>query len=133
MPLADVVKHARGGARPRRQGIALTFDDGLRNNYTVAYPILARLGTPATFFVCPGLIDGGRWLWNHEARERLRSLAPAPRAELAGGLGAPFSEPTAVVTWMKTLARQPREDVEDAIRLATPTSGRLRISVNATT
>ena len=75
VPLAEVVNHIREGRAGRQPSIALTFDDGLRNNYTVAYPILKTLGTPATFFVCPGLVDTGRWLWNHEARERLRALS----------------------------------------------------------
>src|SRR5687767_10294070 len=76
VPLREIL--ARLGTRegPRPNDVALTFDDGLRNNATVAYPILRRRGVTATFFVCPGLIDAGRWLWNHAARERLGSLAP---------------------------------------------------------
>jgi peptidoglycan/xylan/chitin deacetylase (PgdA/CDA1 family) len=54
--------------------IALTFDDGLRSNVEVAYPILQKLGLPATFFVCPALAEERRWLWNHEARARLRRI-----------------------------------------------------------
>ena len=57
---------------------ALTFDDGLRSNVRVAYPILRRLRVPATFFVCPGLIDAGAWIWTHEARWRLRAMAQDP-------------------------------------------------------
>src|SRR6476620_1223516 len=70
VPLHEMTKGSKG-ARPR---VALTFDDGLRNNVEVAYPILKKLGLSATFFVCPGLIDGGQWLWNHEARQRLLTL-----------------------------------------------------------
>jgi len=66
------------GARPG--AVALTFDDGLRSNVEVAYPILRRLGLTATFFVCPALVDARRWLWNHEARARLRSLGASPGA-----------------------------------------------------
>src|SRR4051812_6931998 len=116
VPLDDVVS---GRGRNGRARVALTFDDGLRNNVAVAYPILRTLGLSATFFVCPGLIERGAWLWNHEARERLRTLAPAALAELATAVGAPADlEP--FVEWMKTLAIAARQRVEEAIRAATP-------------
>jgi len=70
----EEIAGARAGA------VALTFDDGLRSNVEVAYPILRRLGLRATFFVCPALVDSRRWLWNHEARARLRSLGASPGA-----------------------------------------------------
>jgi len=35
---------------------------------------------PATFFVCPALIDERRWLWNHEARARLHHLGAGVEA-----------------------------------------------------
>lgn len=69
-----------GEQAARRGTIALTFDDGLRSNVEVAYPILQKLGLPATFFVCPGLIDERRWLWTHEARARLRALGAGAEA-----------------------------------------------------
>ncbi len=120
VPLRVLIGRVRGGATSGRREIALTFDDGLRNNYTVAYPLLKRLGFSATFFLCPGLIEGQRWLWNHEARERLRALPGERRAELARAVSAPASDGETFVAWMRTLARTSREGVEDAIRLATP-------------
>lgn len=47
-----------GGARPPARTALLTFDDGWLDGLTVAAPLLARLGVPATFFVCPGLWGG---------------------------------------------------------------------------
>ncbi len=110
-----------GEARRGRRRAALTFDDGLRSNLTVAYPILRALGLTATFFVCPGLVEQERWLWNHEARERLRSLPPAAIARLAAAVGAPaaFEEPQPFVMWMKKLELARRHGVEAEIRNAT--------------
>lgn len=39
-------------------GVAVTFDDGYRDNLTVAAPILYHLEFPATFFVVPGRLGG---------------------------------------------------------------------------
>src|SRR5436190_364759 len=114
VPLDELLKK-----KGRRARVALTFDDGLRSNVDVAYPILRKLGVSATFFVCPGLIERGQWLWNHDVRERLRSLAPRALAELAEHLCAPCGvEP--IVDWMKTLNIAARRRVEDEIRAATP-------------
>src|SRR3954470_4588332 len=100
--------------------VALTFDDGLRNNVTIAYPLLKRLGLPATFYVCPQLAETGEWLWNHEMRQRLKRLdAPAlsRRTSMVGGSGA---EREAVITWMKTLPLAERRRAEAQVRAATP-------------
>src|SRR5438874_8549904 len=111
VPLEDVVS---GRGRNGRARIALTFDDGMRSNVAVAYPILRKLGLSATFFVCPGLIERGAWLWNHEARARLRKLGPQALLELTNAVGGPSAvEP--FVEWMKTLDIAARRRVAHAI------------------
>lgn len=120
VPLAWIVKRVAARNHAAAGEMALTFDDGLRNNYTVAYPILRRLGLPATFFACPGLIESGRWLWNHEARVRLQMLSDEDRADLGRRLEAPERDVQGLITWMKTLRPRPREQAEETIRSATP-------------
>lgn len=52
---------ARGsGGRP---SAAITFDDGYEDNYTCAFPILARMGIPATVFLCTDNIEHARPFW----------------------------------------------------------------------
>lgn len=109
---------APGGSGRAR--VALTFDDGLRNNVHVAYPILQKLGLSATFFVCPGLIERQEWLWNHEARQRLLSVLQPALGEIAASIGAPAADVEAIIEWMKTLRLAARRQVEQQIQDATP-------------
>ena len=67
------------GQRDGRDLLALTFDDGYRNNVETAWPVLRAQGVPATFFLTCGFVDGGP-LWFEVA---LRALSVA-RSELPG-------------------------------------------------
>ncbi len=57
LTVADLVR-AAGGSAPPPGFAAISFDDGMRNNLTVAQPILERLGVPASVYVSSGLIGG---------------------------------------------------------------------------
>jgi peptidoglycan/xylan/chitin deacetylase (PgdA/CDA1 family) len=54
---------AKAAARNRKPAIALSFDDGFRNNAEVVAPILRRYAAPATFFVCTRHARAGQYLW----------------------------------------------------------------------
>lgn len=58
---------------------AITFDDGYKNVYRVAYPVLRQLGLPATVFVIPDFSLHGRMPW----WERLRALVAGTRRPVA--------------------------------------------------
>lgn len=117
VPLRSIISAAINGNVERK--LAITFDDGLRSHFTLAYPLLHRLAIPATFFICPGLVDRGSWLWTHESRRRLTRLEPSARRELADEWRAPAGvEP--FVEWMKTLESTARRRVEARLREATP-------------
>ena len=138
----DVIarKAAEGKSTPSRE-IALTFDDGLKGHATVVYPILKRLGLPATFFLCPGLIASGRWLWTHEMRARLETLGrdcidalvrevvcgPVALASVTVGRHMAGAHATtavvgseAMISRMKELPSETRAAAEERVREATP-------------
>jgi peptidoglycan/xylan/chitin deacetylase (PgdA/CDA1 family) len=118
--LETMVNRLIDGALPRPNEIVLTFDDGLRNNFTVVYPLLREFQIPATFFVCPALVESGTWLWNHEMRCRLQMLSAAALAELRIKLLAPGTSVEGITEWMKTLRLAQRNKAEDIVRQATP-------------
>jgi peptidoglycan/xylan/chitin deacetylase (PgdA/CDA1 family) len=117
--LDQLVHNLASNSAPKQNEVVLTFDDGLMNNATVVYPLLSRLGMPATFFVCPGLIDSGRWLWTHEARCRLQTLSVQQLAELACSLSCAVATEDGIVDWMKMLDLKSRGAAEEKIRRAT--------------
>ncbi|WP_199090979.1 polysaccharide deacetylase family protein [Bosea sp. ASV33] len=66
--------------KPGRFFVALTFDDGYRDNVEEAWPILARHEAPWTLFVTPGFADRTARLWWLELEEAIHAL---PRIDLA--------------------------------------------------
>jgi peptidoglycan/xylan/chitin deacetylase (PgdA/CDA1 family) len=50
VPLPDIVEKLERG-QPLHRELAITFDDGYRDNFENAAPVLAKLSLPATFFI----------------------------------------------------------------------------------
>lgn len=85
MTVSDAAAALREDRLPPRAA-CITFDDGYADNWTVAHPILARHGAPATVFVATGYLNGGR-MFSDTVVEYVR-LASGPVLDLqALGLG----------------------------------------------
>lgn len=83
--------------------VMLTFDDGYRDNFAEALPVLKAHGVPATFFVTTDFLDTGRIAWWDEIAWIVHS---SHRNELPAGswLERPLSmEPGARATTTKLL------------------------------
>lgn len=78
--LGDLAACYARGVPPPPRAVAITFDDGYRNNLTHAAPLLERYGFKATFFVTTGFIDRTHRPWWFALREALAARFPDPAA-----------------------------------------------------
>ncbi len=60
LPLNELLTRLQQGESLPDKTVAITFDDGYKNNYEQAAPILERFNYPYTIFVNPKLIDEGK-------------------------------------------------------------------------
>ena len=61
--LADLLACLDNERPPPRGAIVVSFDDGFADNYYNAFPILRRLGIPATIFLSTGYLDRQEMYW----------------------------------------------------------------------
>ena len=126
-----VLSHGRG------RYALITFDDGYRDNYEIAFPILKAEDVPATFFIATGFVDAPQVPWWDEIAWMVRT-SRKDRVELLGWIPAPvsFDEPDrelAVRTFLRAYKAMPVEFTDrylDALADATG-SGRCGESVGS--
>jgi peptidoglycan/xylan/chitin deacetylase (PgdA/CDA1 family) len=83
----DEIVEAIRTDRPLPAGaVAVTFDDGYRDNYTHAFPVLRKFGIPATFYITTGCVEDGEVLWTSKLRYYF--MASSARALEVAALGA---------------------------------------------
>ena len=64
--LSDVVAAIKHGQSLPHNSVLITFDDGLKNNYTVAYPVLKQYQVPGVIFLTVDFIGTERFFWVDE-------------------------------------------------------------------
>lgn len=65
----DLENFFNTGTKVPPKSVIITFDDGYKDNYTVAYPILKEFGFKATIFISTGHVNGAEYLSWDEIKE----------------------------------------------------------------
>ncbi|MDO4681337.1 MAG: polysaccharide deacetylase family protein [Lautropia sp.] len=63
LPLEDAVTRLLAGEPLPPRSVAITFDDGYRDNLTIAAPLLKQQAFPATIYVVTGQLEQGTAFW----------------------------------------------------------------------
>jgi peptidoglycan/xylan/chitin deacetylase (PgdA/CDA1 family) len=117
-PLSEAVQRLRGGRSLLRPLAAITFDDGYRDNFKYALPVMAATGLAATFFVVSTLIGADQPPWYDR-------LANALTAWLACRGGAPLPSQHPACALLRNGQPTPRDAVAFAKRLTPEARRRL--------
>jgi len=79
IPLKDLVYHLEKGEQIPRKSVVITFDDGYKNTFSNAYPILEKYKMPATVFLAAGYIGSKGlfpWLESFRGSSYFDDLSP---------------------------------------------------------
>jgi peptidoglycan/xylan/chitin deacetylase (PgdA/CDA1 family) len=63
LPLDRLVQYIKQGKPLPEKAVVITFDDGYKDNYLYAYPILKKYHIPATIFLTTGHIGSRKLFW----------------------------------------------------------------------
>ena len=63
LPIDELLDSMHRGLDLKKPTALITFDDGYRDNFETALPILREFEVPAVFFIAPGYIDRPRLTW----------------------------------------------------------------------
>lgn len=104
-----------------RNSTIITFDDGYKDNFTCAYPILKKYGMPATFFLATDYIGTGRVKWENRlsylisrstVREGVVNWPTLPQGRRTFRIASPGEKAEAIYDLVRLLSDAPQDERE---------------------
>ncbi len=73
----EISERLENGKKLPENAAIITIDDGYRDAYEIAFPLLKKFDAPATVFVITDFVDGKIWVWT----DKMRFIAAQMKAE----------------------------------------------------
>ena len=99
MTLAQLARYMAEHGKAPRHAAVITVDDGYRDFYEVAFPLLKRYQVPATFFVTTGFVNGDLWLWPDRVTWLLENKRAGVGMFRLGDFSVDLDRPSAEIWW----------------------------------
>lgn len=102
---------------PDERAVLITFDDGYRDNFEVAFPVLQQHKVPATFFIASGFIDQRNIAWWDELawmvrRSELKSLPVFDGHPQASDISGPEQQEATIKQLLRTYKHLPEQKTD---------------------
>jgi peptidoglycan/xylan/chitin deacetylase (PgdA/CDA1 family) len=137
LPIDELIRGCMGTAPLPNKAVAITFDDGYLDNYTLAYPLLKELDIPATIFITTGYMGSKKIFWWDRISESLnRTTALELDCGFLGEVSASVELPDgtitlngsdekyrASITITELIKKFPHDCINDAVTLLQHTLG----------
>jgi len=94
MTLTQLAQRIEQTGKAPANAVVITVDDGYRDFYEIAYPLLRHYHVPATFFVTTGFINRDLWLWPDQVAWLLARKPQGSRQHTIVGLPIDLGRPT---------------------------------------
>lgn len=114
LPLTELRSNLRVGRRSRPVA-ALTFDDGYRDNLTVAKAILERYAMPATVFVSTGFVGRTDGFWWDRLSQAVLGDQPLPERFVVDGPSLGFEYADSALSDRSSRGRRARTRLHDRL------------------
>ncbi len=110
----ETLAHELSYAGPAEQSVAVTFDDGYRDVYTYAFPVLQKCRIPATIYLTVDVIESNSVAWYDRIflalgiapGEKLDLMLDRPRRFLLTSAAARLRAGEEIISYLRTVSNE---------------------------
>ena len=73
LSINDIIEIDSSGASWPSNSVAVTFDDGFKNNFEYAAPVLEAFNIPSVFYICAGMVNTDLMFWVDKIEDCINS------------------------------------------------------------